>query len=268
MQPDTGNLLVNTGGVLSQKDMLPAANVSSFTDFRYTCPKPGVYSIELTVFDLSGNTARARKIFIYNDKPVSINNSRPVMLDGIDMNSIETIESATDPITYRGYITKLDKYQDNNDYTFNVKWDGHFSDSTFDPDWLLPVKSWQDMGVTGIDDNYGYKFGTRSIDAVKANPGIVTYALAYSIDTVGGVGAVKPANSINVNSTQTSTYQLSISQANITDGVTINVWITALDNAGKLTTAVSKTFIDRDPNNIHLSPAKTEKHSTDEYTTR
>ena len=63
MQPDNSNQLVNVAPVLYQKDMYPDANISAFTDFRYTCPSPGVYSIELTVFDLVGNSARARKFF-------------------------------------------------------------------------------------------------------------------------------------------------------------------------------------------------------------
>jgi serine/threonine protein kinase len=267
MQPDINGALVNVPPALSQKDMLPDVNVTSFTDFRYTCPKPGVYSIELTVFDLAGNTAKARKILLYNDNPVVIMTDKNISLAEANPDTIQEKTNAGDPITYHAFITNLPVPQNNANYTFNVRWPNHFS-ANYRPEWLYPVKSWTEMGVNGIDDSFGDRFGTRSIDKISDNPGVVAYSYAYALDNVGGVGAVQPptANFTGLPD-KSESFKLQIDPKLISDGVTITVWVTAYDITGKSTTAVSKTFIDRDPKNVQVSEPTLATHSTDQYTT-
>lgn len=53
--------------VESSKPDVSDANISPLkNDYQFTVQRSGVYSIQLTVFDRANNTARARKLFIYD----------------------------------------------------------------------------------------------------------------------------------------------------------------------------------------------------------
>ena len=210
-----------------------------------------------------------------------MNTAAGIYLDEADSSNIEMQGNSSDPITYRAFITKLSIPQNNANYTFNVRWKGHFNSDSSPPEWLLPVKSWQDMGISGIDDNYGDRFGTRSIDKVQSNVDIVVYSYAFSIDPFGGVGAVQPpASNFALLSGEPESLQISVDSKNITDGATINVWVTAFDLYKEIShTIISKTFIDTNVSNLQILSSTLKKHSTnatprrvlhhdDEYTTR
>lgn len=61
MQPNTlGQLAELADPVKSFNDYSSLLN-----GYRFTCPTEGVYSIKMTVFDLAGNFAIVRKLFVY-----------------------------------------------------------------------------------------------------------------------------------------------------------------------------------------------------------
>ena len=253
MQPDVTGKLVEIGSALSQKDVDIRLN-----DFQYTCDKPGVYSIILTVYDQAGNTNKARKIITYNDEPITISNS-PMYLDKADPTTIDAQSG-------HAFINKLDIPQDGV-FHFTANWTGHFVNN-YKPEWLARVKSWQDLGITtGIDDRYGSTYGMRSIDQVTGLTGIISFSYAYDIDSLGGNGAVQPDNFTQLTDKQT-TLTLDIPQNQLKNGQTIVVWIKAYDITGSSNVIVSKTFVDTNPYSINVSGAVFKSHSSDQFNSR
>ena len=253
MQPDVTGKLVEVGSALSQLDVDIKLN-----NFQFTCDKPGVYSIILTVYDRAGNTAKARKIINYNDEPITISNS-PMYLDKADPTTIDAQSG-------HAFINKpLDDPQDGI-FHFTANWTGHFVNN-YPPEWLARVKSWQDLGITGIDDRYGSTYGMRSIDQVTGLTGVISFSYAYKIDSVGGIGAVPPSNFTQLTDKQT-TLTINITKDQLKNGQTIVVWVKAYDITGSSNIIVSKTFVDTDPSNINFTGTDFKYHSSDEYNSR
>ena len=253
MQPDVTGKLVEIGSALSQLDVDIKLN-----NFQFTCDKPGVYSIILTVYDRAGNTAKARKIITYNDEPITISNS-PMYLDKADPTTID-VQSG------HAFINKpLDDPQDGI-FHFTANWTGHFVNN-YPPEWLARVKSWQDLGITGIDDRYGSTYGMRSIDQVTGLTGVISFSYAYEIDSVGGIGAVTPDNFTQLTDKQT-TLTINITKDQLKNGQTIVVWVKAYDITGSSNIIVSKTFVDTDPSNINITGIYSKYHSSDEFNSR
>jgi serine/threonine protein kinase len=226
MQPDAQNLLVPTGAPLR------AENVNiTLNNFRFTCPNPGAYSIVLTVYDKANNSARARKIFNYDNHESSFyETASPIYLSAADPNT-----------TYR-FITRLEKQADGTTpYQFNVIWDGHFANSNQE-DWLREVRPWG--STDDYDDNYGSRFGLRSIDSLIKENGVSGYELAYSVDNrTGGVGAVPPSTFTVITDRSKTSFPISI-PASLKDGDTIIVWLNVSDLYGNWVMIVSRTSVD------------------------
>src|SRR6218665_223003 len=216
MQPNPQNLLVNSGTPLFEADISPNLN-----NFVYVCTASGVYSIELTVGDQVGNTAKARKLFIFNkDSKLTTVPNKPVYI------------KEADPDSGYKWITKFDDPQNGGRIPLTLVWTGHFSlSSQFDSSWGLPALPWNIPGR--IDDSYRQKYGRRSIDAVTDMPrGIAAYRVAYTVDPRGGGKGYVPDNWAYTNATQ-ETYSLNISS--LADGSTIVVWLQGADAVGDLT---------------------------------
>src|SRR6218665_2427516 len=115
----------------------------------------GVYSIVLTVYDQAGNTANARKLFIYNTgSKLQTNPSSPVYLQ------------EANPSTNYTWLTNFDTPRDGSNIPLTVTWTNHFiSSALFNGDWGLPATPWDPNN--GIDDRYDNTYGRRSVKAIE-----------------------------------------------------------------------------------------------------
>jgi len=252
MQPDINNHLVPNGAPLR------AENVNiTLNNFRFTCPKPGAYSIVLTVYDKANNSARARKILNYDNHDSSFyETASPIYL------------SSADPATNYKFITRLDKPADGiTPYQFTVNWGNHFAISN-NQDSLLEVDPWTSDSTINIDDNRGSKYGLRSIDSFTKETGVSGYELAYSVDTQsGGVGAVEPANFTIITDRSMTRFPISIAST-LKDGDTIVVWLKVYDLYGKSSTIVTKTHVDTSRFSINITNQRFAKHFPDQFNSR
>src|SRR6218665_1638664 len=246
MQPNPQNLLVNSGLRLFQADISPNLN-----NFVYVCTASGVYSIELSVEDQAGNTAKARKLFIFNkDSKLTTNPNKPVYIKEADPDS-----------SYK-WITKFDNPQNGGNIPLTLVWTDHFSSSSqFDSSLGLAAQPWNIPG--GIDDRFQQKYGRRSIDEITNTPrGIVAYGVAYIVDPKGGGKGFVPDNWVYVNATK-ETYSLPISS--LSDGNTIVVWLQAEDAVGDITEKLV-VGVDRTPPEV--KDASFTPNGVDESTSR
>ena len=246
MQPNPQRLLVNVGAPLVQSDIPPNLN-----NFVYVCTSSGVYSIELTVLDQAGNSAKARKLFVFSkDSKLTTDPNKPVYVKEADPES-----------SYK-WITKFDNPQNGGNIPMTLVWTGHFSSSSqFDSSWGLPAQPWNIAG--GIDDSYHLKYGRRSIDAVGNMPGgIVSYGVAYIVDPKGGGKGFVPDNWTNISAAQ-ETYSLPISS--LADGNTIVVWLQGADAIGDL---MEKLVVGVDRTPPEVKDASFSPNGVDESTSR
>lgn len=252
MQPDQQEQLVEVGGSLISADINITLN-----NFRYTCLKPGVYSIVLTVYDKANNSAKARKIFNYDDHDSSVQETdSPVYLD-----------KANSSTKYQ-YITRLDKLQNPGDsYQFNLIWTGHF-DTTYKKEWLGAVRPWP-IQRGSIDDSYGAKYGLRSIDAVVNTTGVLGYEIAYLVDGngTGGRGLSVPNTFAAIANPKSTSYPVTVS-SKLKDGDAIVVWLKVYDLYGKQRIVQSTTYIDTSRFNINVTNAGFRKHFPEQYNSR
>lgn len=255
MQPDVDGNLVPAG---SSPLIYADVNIT-LNNFRYTCPKPGVYSIVLTVYDKAKNYARARKIFNYDDHDSSVlETNSPIYLD------------KANPSTNYQFITNLEKRQNSNDpYQFNLIWTGHF-DTSYKKEWLGPVKPWQieDKG-TSIDDSYSNnRYGLRSIDAVSTKTGVIGYEIGYVVDSngTGGVGISAPNNFVPITDPKTESFPITINSS-LKDGDTIIVWLKVYDLYGNARIIKTKTYIDTSRFNTEVQKTELLKHFPEQYIT-
>ena len=217
MQPGANNRLVNTGAPLQTSDISPSLN-----NFIYTCTTSGVYSIELTVSDVANNTAKARKLFVFNkDSKLQTDQTKPAFV------------READPATGYTWITSLGNIpkDSNGSYLLTLDWTGHFtSTASFSGSWGLAAEPW--LPNTGIDDldSYKYKYGFRTISALSGLPnGIISYSVGFMVDkTTGGRGA-SLQNTDGLNSTS-NTYQIAV--PSMPDGSTIVIWLECNDISG------------------------------------
>src|SRR6218665_344834 len=172
----------------SVQDIYPNGN-----DYIFTLgQESGVYSIVLTVYDQAGNTANARKLFIYNTgSKLGTNPSYPVYLQ------------EANPSTNYTWLTNFDTPRDGSNIPLTVIWTNHFiSSAQFSGDWALPATPWNSLGIEGIDDRNGNTYGRRSITAISGlTDGIAFYDVAYFVDSSGGGRGLSPPSWVNLNST-------------------------------------------------------------------
>jgi len=227
LQPDINGNLDSVGGPISSTDVDITLN-----NFIFNCPQAGTYSIVLTVYDRAGNSAKVRKIFTYNDQPSIFVTSAPMYID------------AADPGTGYQFITNLAVPQGVADYQFLAKWPGRYN-STFKSDWLRQVNRWP-LQANSHDDIDGGKYGIRSTDPLTNMTGVLTYEFAYTVDSVGGIGAQEPSNFTSLNNTNAAQYSFAVPQSLLSvDGKTITMWLKAYDLNGNLFTTNSKVSVQR-----------------------
>ena len=255
MQPaPPNNRLVNTGPSLLTSNISPSLN-----NFIYTCTTSGVYSIELTVFDQANNSAKARKIFIYNaDSKLQTVASNPVYVQ------------EANPSTGHTWITNLGvpiQRDTNGSLLLTLDWTNRFkSTADFSGNWGLGVEPW--VANTGIDDlnSYEYKYGLRTITALTDIPhGITSYSVGFIVDqTAGGRGVSMPNNTVSLNATK-NTYQMAI--PSLIDGSAIVIWLECNDVAGGLASEKLTIHVDSSLPVISENFTVTPK-SIDEFTSR
>jgi len=139
----TSNTLVQLGSPETTATVAPYLN-----NFQYTAPQPGVYAIVVTVYDVANNSARARKIFNYDDQPRFSDTDSPVYF----------IETAG---RNRSYISTVD-----NTRNLTLNFAGRFEVEAQSQEFSWRVEPWP-TDRHSIDDIYGTTFGLRSISAVR-----------------------------------------------------------------------------------------------------
>ena len=229
LQPDINGVLDSVGGPISSTDVDIALN-----NFIYNCPKPGTYSIVLTVYDHAGNSAKVRKIFTYNDQPSIIKTNASLYIDGAD------------PGTDYQFFTNLVVPQNGADYKFVVKWPGLFV-STFKNEWLGQVNRWP-LANNVHDDIDGNTYSIRTTDKLTSFTGVLTYEFAFTVDSAGGIGVQEPSagNFTSLNNTNVEQYAFNVSQSLLSeDGRTVTMWLKAYDLNGNVTVAQSKVSLQR-----------------------
>jgi len=141
-------------------------------NFQYTAPRPGVYAIVVTVFDEAGNSAKARKIFNFNDQPGFTMTDAPVYISGTDKKSNYS------------FITTLP-----NKNKLTVNFAGRFVRKK--NELHKRVEPWP-IRPDRIDDIYGTTFGLRSINKLRTNESVVL--CNYIVDPkTGGRGFEDPS---------------------------------------------------------------------------
>ena len=256
MQPGESGLLANTGASLQTSDISPSLN-----NFIYVCKGSGVYSIELAVFDQANNSAKARKIFIYNaDSKLQTVASNPVYVREADPSTGYTW------VTNLGYPIQRDT---NGLLLLTLDWTNRFkSTADFSGSWGLGVVQWPSN--TGIDDldSYTYNYGRRTISALPGMPhGITSYSVGFIVDkTTGGRVASLPKNTVGLNSTK-NTYQMAIPSLSLTDGSAIVIWLECNDVAGGLASETLTIHVDSSLPVISENSTIKPK-SIDEFTSR
>ena len=229
-----------TSGTLQQLgDPEETATVTpDLNNFHYTAPQPGVYAIVVTVYDAANNTARARKIFNYNDQPGFTETDAPVYFMEARGQS-------------RSFITRLETRH------LTLNWTGRFVPNHLELS--KRVEPWP-IEQYSIDDVYGTTFGLRSIDAVSNVVGITNMSCIYLVDSKnGGRGSEEPqldspmpdgvvvGNCSADLQTETSTLDL---DSPLKNGDTIVVWLKINDHRGQAGTKNFRWTVDKTRPNI------------------
>jgi len=202
-------------------------------NFNYTAPQPGVYAIVVSVYDAANNSARARKIFNYDNQPAfTTTNSSAYFREADGSNS--------------SFITKLEARD-----KLTVTWAGRFVAQPVQQELRERVKPWP-TEPHSIDDIYETAFGLRSVSAISDG---FSYSVScvYLIDpNTGGRGFEEPQfgsqlpDGIVVGdcsadvSLETETATLNLSSSPLNDGDTVIVWLTAFDHRGEPGSSVVK----------------------------
>lgn len=244
LRPSVTKTLVNTGNPILIRDIKSTENTAAIT-----FSTPGVYSIELTVYDQVNNNASARNIFIYNDNNgITKNPDKPLQVK-------EAVKSEENKNEW--WITDVSKLSSN---TITVSWDGYcFSKGQFSDEWTLPVNPWNN----GIEDRpyNGRSYGLRTIEEFK---GLKQGIYSYSISSYVGPRSDEQF-------TQTASYNSTTNSANINyvkliDGTTVNVQFSCADMSGGRIT--EKLFINIDTSPAIVANATLQKNYPDIYTSR
>ena len=232
LKPGSSGTLQQLGNPERTATVTPDLN-----NFQFTAPRPGVYAIVVTVYDAANNSAKARKIFNYNDKPGFTETDAPVYF-------VEAAQRNDD-----SFITTL-----YNRRKLTLNWAGRFvTDRQYSEEFSRAVEPWP-TAQDSIDDVYGTTFGLRSISAVKNLTGISTVSCTYLVDPYnGGRGYEEPdANSTLpdgvvvgtcVTNLQSETATLNFNSS-LKEGDTVVVWLKASDQTGAVASKRIRTTLD------------------------
>ena len=198
--------------------------------------------------DRAGNKARARKLLNFDkDSKLTINADAPIYIE-------EGVAAPKDGVQW---INSLQRY-DNGKYRLTVIWKNRYlSDARYTSKWLLGAAPWMidtntpcDAIHNCIDDQYGNKFGMRSIAAITNTTGIVGFGVASAVDTNGG-GGLDPTNYTTYSSLMT---QAKIEFLQLSDGETVVVWFKVIDASGNSDNVRLTVNIDTSTPNVPSDP--------------
>ena len=137
-------------------------------------------------------------------------------------------------------------------------WTGHCS-SNFNDLWGKAAKP---RPSAYIDDNFGNKYGMRSIAPMDNLPnGIAAFEVAYTLDFSSGGSGQRPENWTVFNATQTS-HVMNIKS--LEDGNAIVVWFNCYGVAGNKMEEKIVTHVDTSP--PHVLSHSFQKNFPDEFT--
>jgi len=261
-------LLKSSGDVL-QTPQRPEGelNVTTTNKFTYTFPSPGVYSMELTVYDKARNPSRARKIVLYDDKNHLTTNKEPLV-----------VNEASKESGYR-WITSALREETDGKSRLTLSWKGRYTNPVHvSQGWLYRVDALPDV----IDDDLVDAGGNRTIHAVQHSNGTVGYRLAFKVDKQGGVGLDPGANfgednNVTIRELTESTwggfgydaFQTTLVMTKLTSNDTIVIWMRAFDIIGNYHEDRVQIGFDTSPPEIDTDvPAVLQKHPSDPYKSR
>ena len=220
LQPGTSGSLVQPADTEVTATVKPDQN-----NFQFIARRPGVYAIVVTVYDEANNTARARKIFNYDEKPAGF-------------------QETNAPVYFMGPSNSSSSFTTDRDGKATLSWAGRF---VFKSEELSrSVEPWP-IDENTIDDVYGTTFGLRSISAITGSVGLNSITCKYRLDptdaAAGGDqpegGAEGPEGPVVRNCSidqdaETATLDFDGMTVNNGDGVT--VWLNASDYNGNTVT--------------------------------
>jgi len=196
-----------------------------------------VYAIVVTVYDSANNSARARKIFNYNDQPGFTETDVPVYFRESGQKN--------------AFISDLDNKQKLT-LTFAGRFEveQHELGSRVEP-WPAEQHS--------IDDIYGTTFGERSIDAVSGVSGIANMSCSCTVNRApGGPEFAEPGpDSQETNGVVTGNCTADLQETATLDfdlplrsGDMVLVTLTVTDYRGTVSTVTAESMVDETRANI------------------
>lgn len=202
----------------------------------YNCTTPGLYSIELTVYDKVGNYAKVRKIFSYiNESLMLVRQDFPVRIHPATRDPSSGIYWLTNP----NEISNLTHLA--------VSWYARFhSNAIFDVNWSKPVEKWSE----GMDDVKFrlYGSGRKTADSsIKLYDGIQFFQLDYYIQKNGTSFKEMYDSHATIFAAFTS-YNISAKKLQLGDMVWLN--LSCYDVAGGLISEKYQVVVDTTPPTI------------------
>ena len=203
----------------------------------------------------ANNSARARKIFNYNDQP------------GFDVTSEPVHFVGGFPRASESFITTLI-----NQKQLTVNFSGRYVPKN--PELSRRVEPWP-IDQYSIDDVYRTTFGQRSVDAVSDIVGVNNMSCVYLIDTIaGGRGLGEPlldqpqrrgvevGNCSTDLDTQTATVNITTP---LGGGATVIVWLKASDHRGAASTHIDRVMVTIDLTKTNITRQYFAKNRDDKY---
>ena len=209
LQPGTSGTLVQLADPEDTATVQPDQN-----NYHFSPRQPGVYAIVVTVYDETGNKARARKIFNFHDQSTATGfKDTKVPVHFISPHTGRPVP----------FITA------DRDGNATLSWAGRFVSKN--SSLTGSVEPWP-IDENTIDDVYGTTFGLRSISAITGVVGITSISCTYSIKSTGTGGpeggAEGPEDDVRRNCTidpEAETAILDFSDSPVTSGDIVTVWL-------------------------------------------
>ena len=237
MQLSSDDLFEAVGKPFIDRVLKP--NDPDFNNFIFNCKRPGVHSIELTVYDGANNTAKARNIFIYTGQSqLSTNLDSPVRLSSSLLNK----KTGEYWITDEAFHVRSKQ--------LTISWDGYFvSNARFTEEWSNAVRPWGEGNDDVENTRRNVSIGLRTIKKMKVlKNGIMNYSVAYYVDERGG-GLAENYTDVKVLPSTEFEHSIDVGTSNL--GTTIGIILTAIDVAGGKKEEKIKVRIDTTAPKLH-----------------
>ena len=243
LQPGTSGSLVQPADPEVTATVKPDQN-----NFQFIAWRPGVYAIVVTVYDEANNTARARKIFNYDEKPAGF-------------------QETNAPVYFMGPSNSSSSFTTDRDGKATLSWAGRF---VFKNEELSRSAEPWPIDKNSVDDVYGTTFGLRSVSAVSGAVGITSMSCTYRIEPTSGnqpgVDAETPEGAVVRNCStdlQSETATLDLADSSIRSGDVVTVWLNASDHSGRTATVTTTSTLDisrPDVTDHEFVPNRDDKH--------